>query len=650
MNSRLNHLAWLALLCSPLACAAPALAASLDVPLLFTDGAVLQRNQPLNVWGWAAPGSMVQVSFDGRSTQATANRKGEWNATLPAHGAGGPYTLTIADGAQKKVVHDVMVGDVWLCSGQSNMEFKLSQAQNATAEIAHANDAGIRGFTVPKSWSGEPSDHLAGGSWQHATPQAAGDFSAVCWFFAREIRARTGVPIGMIHSSWGGSRIEAWMDAASTGVSPSVVSAQAAGLAAEDRRKTQATQQRIGAGANGKGPLVDPDGEPSWAAATLDTAGWASMAVPAYWEHAGYYGMDGVAWYRTSFTLDAAEAARGVQLGLGKFDDTAQAWVNGKRVSPESDGWDIARVYHVAPALLHAGRNTIAVQATDEGGYGGIYGDADMLYVQAPGGTRHPLAGDWQFRPVPATVRITTLDGKNQLATLLYNKMIHPLIRYPLRGVLWYQGEANAGPGDASRYRDQFASMIKAWRADWKQPQLPFLWVQLANWISGQDTAQASPWAQLRASQSAALSLPATGQAVTIDIGNPDDIHPVNKQDVGHRLALAARHVVYGDTLVYAGPRYTGIRIDGARAILSFDTQGSTLAARGGELDGFQLAGADRQFHPARARIEGDTVVVSSADVSVPIAVRYGWSDNPVHANLINREGLPASPFETRPW
>ena len=650
MNGRLNHIAWLALLCSPLACAATAPTASLDVPLLFTDGAVLQRDQPLNVWGWAAPGSVVQVAFDGSSARATVSEKGEWNVTLPAHGAGGPYTLTIADGTRKKVARDVMVGDVWLCSGQSNMEFKLSQAQDAKAEIARASDAGIRGFTVPKSWSGEPSEHLAGGRWQHATPQTAGDFSAVCWFFAREIRARTGVPIGMIHSSWGGSRIEAWMDAASAGVSPSVVRAQAAGLAAEDQRRIQATRKRLETVARSKGPLTDASGEPSWAAAKLDTADWASIAVPGYWEKAGYYGMDGVAWYRTSFTLDAAEAARGVQLGLGKFDDTAQAWVNGKRVTAQSDEWDIARVYHVAPTLLHAGLNTVAVQVADEGGFGGIYGDADMLYVQAQGGTRHSLAGDWRFRPVPSTVTITALDGKNQLATLLYNKMIHPLIRYPLRGVLWYQGESNAGPGDAVRYREQFAGMIKAWRADWRQPRLPFLWVQLANWISGQDSAQHSPWAQLRASQSAALDLPATGQAVTIDIGNPDSIHPLDKQDVGHRLALAARHVVYGDTLVHAGPRYTAIRIDGPRAILSFDTQGSTLAARGGTLGGFQVAGADRQFHPAQARIEGDTVVVSSADVSVPIAVRYGWSDNPVHATLINRDGLPASPFETRPW
>lgn len=650
MKVRLGYVACLMLVLSPLAGAATAPAASLELPLLFTDGAVLQRDQPLPVWGWAAPGSVVQVGLDGHSAQAKAGAQGRWQATLPAHNAGGPYTLTVASGTQRKIAHDVMVGDVWLCSGQSNMEFKLSQAQHAQAEIAAASDAGIRGFTVPKSWSGQPSEHLAGGTWQHATPQTAGDFSAVCWFFAREIRARTGVPIGMIHSSWGGSRIEAWMDAATAGVTPSVVVAQAAGLAAEDQRQTQATQRRLDVWANAKGPVTGSDGEPSWAAAELNTADWTSIAVPAYWEKAGYFGMDGVAWYRTSFTLDAAEAARGVQLGLGKFDDTAKAWVNGKPVTPQRDKWDDVRVYPLAPALLHAGRNTIAVQVTDEGGYGGIYGSADMLYVQPQGGSRRALDRTWQFHPVPATVTVTTLEGKNQIATLLYNKMIHPLIRFPLRGVLWYQGESNAGPGDSTRYRDQFATMIKAWRADWQQPQLPFLWVQLANWISGQDTVQESPWAELRASQSAALSLPATGQAVTIDIGDPDSIHPLDKQDVGHRLALAARHMVYGETLVYAGPRYRSVRIDGPRAILAFDTQGSTLATRSGELAGFQVAGADRQFHPAQAHIAGDTVVVSSADVTVPIAVRYAWSDNPVHANLINREGLPASPFETRPW
>jgi len=637
----------LALASLPLACAVASTPA-LELPLLFSDGAVLQRDQPMKVWGWSAPGHQVQVSFDGASAMATADASGRWDATLPAHAAGGPYTLSVADGQQRQRARDVMVGDVWLCSGQSNMEFKLSQAENATAEIARANDAGIRGFTVPKSWSGTPSDRLAGGAWQRATPRTAGDFSAVCWFFAREIRARTGVPVGMLHSSWGGSRIEAWMDAAHLGVDPVEVATQAAAITAHDNRLIQATRQRLGHG--GKGPVKGADGQPSWAAPTLDTRDWASIAVPAYWEDAGYFGMDGLGWYRTEFTLDAASAAAGVQLGLGKVDDTSQVWINGKPVAPESEAWDVGRVYHVAPALLHAGRNTIAVQVSDQGGYGGIYGDAGLLYVQGADGVRQPLAGNWRFRVEPASVSVAALDEKNQLATLLYNKMIHPLVGFPLRGVLWYQGESNANPGDAVRYREQFAGLIQQWRGEWQQPAMPFLWVQLANWISGGDSPQHSPWAQLRASQSAALSLPATGQAVTIDIGNPDSIHPLDKQDVGHRLALAARHVAYGETLVYAGPSYRAIRFDGPRAVLSFDTQGSTLAARGGALGGFQIAGTDRVFHPASARIEGDTVVVSSDAVEVPIAVRYGWSDNPVQANLVNREGLPASPFETRPW
>ena len=321
---------------------------------------------------------------------------------------------------------------------------------------------------------------------------------------------------------------------------------------------------------------------------------------------------------------------------------------HGQPIGATDNAWDHARVYHVAPGVLQAGRHTLAVRVEDLGAGGGIHGDATLVFIQPGKGPRRAFPGPWLFRPEAITL-VPTQD-KNQIATLLYNRMIHPLLPLAIRGVIWYQGEANAVPGDAYRYRDQFAALIKQWRRDFRQPSLPFLWVQLANFSQGADTPTSSPWAMLRASQSTALSLPHTAQAVTIDVGNPDNIHPTDKQTVGHRLALAARHVIYGESLVYSGPVYRSLVVEGHALRLHFASPGSALKTRGDTLAGFTIAGADRQFHPAIARLDGDDVVVQADAVSVPVAVRYGWSENPAAANLVNAAGLPASPFRSDHW
>lgn len=628
--------------------------AEITLPLLFSDGAVVQRDRPLPVWGWATPGATVQVTFDGAKATAVAGSDGAWRAQLAAHAAGGPYLLTVREGdAEAVAVRDVLVGDVWLASGQSNMEWPVSQAQGAEQQIAGANDAGIRHFKVPKSWSGEPETRLAGGQWRPASPQAVGEFSAVAYSFARELRARDRhVPIGIVDSTWGGSRIEAWMDAESLGVEPAAMAAKMREVRlAEDRALAEARARLARWPAN-------PD-DASWKDADLDDGDWDVIPVPGLWENAGYK-MDGVAWYRTSFELSAAEAAKGVTLGLGMIDDSDETWVNGTRVGGLTNRWDARREYRVGPEALRSGTNHIAVRVTDTGGGGGIHDvhsdperhvEADLPYIQPLGGSRRGLPGQWKFRPAAVTVVVD--DDKNQIHTLLFNRMIHPLQPYPLRGFLWYQGESNANTvADAHRYRDQFASLIRSWRAGWAQPDLPFLWVQLASFRSGADTASESPWSVLRESQSATLGLPGTAQVVTIDIGDPDDIHPRNKQEVGRRLALAARHIVYGESLVYSGPVYRAVEFEGRNARIAFDTQGSTLAVRGGGqvVNGFEVAGDDRRFHPAQATIEGDGVVVSSEAVAQPKAVRYAWRDNPEDADLANREGLPASPFRTDAW
>ncbi|TWT19159.1 9-O-acetylesterase [Luteimonas marina] len=617
-------------------------AQAVELPRVFADGMVLQRDQPIRVWGRAGAGARVTVALAGDSAHARAGADGAWRVELPPRKAGGPYAMRIDDGQAPRELRDVLVGDVWLASGQSNMEWPISQSADAEAEIARATDPLIRHFKVPKSWSGAPEWQLAGGDWVASSPAAAGSFSAIAHFFARELRASEGVPIGIIDSTWGGSSIEAWMDAATQGIDGDGLAELARQLKADDETALAQARARL---ARWQLPADDA----GWQAAGFDDAQWDTLPVPGLWEGAGWNGMDGVAWYRTTFMLSPDEAGRGVELGVGRIDDSDTTWVNGVQVGATHMQYNQPRRYAVPASALRAGANEVAVRVTDTGGGGGIHGPDDGVFVQPQGGERRPLAGAWKFRP--ASVSALALDDdKNQRATLLYNAMIHPLQPYGVRGVIWYQGEANAGSVEqALKYREQFPAMIGQWRAQWNSPRLPFLWVQLASWHSGGDRGDTSPWSLLRESQSATLSLPATGEVVTIDIGDVDDIHPKNKQDVGKRLALVARHVAYGASLVHGGPVFKGADFDDGVATLAFEPGG--LAARdGGSLRGFRLAGADRVFHPATATIEDGKVLVRSDAVPIPVAVRYAWSDAPVEANLVGGSGLPASPFRSDDW
>ncbi|WP_447940756.1 sialate O-acetylesterase [Pseudoxanthomonas mexicana] len=619
-------------------------AQAVELPRLFADGMVVQRDQPVRVWGEAAPGARVHVTFAGREAAAQAAADGRWSLALPAQTAGGPHVMRIDDGKQPRVLRDVLVGDVWLASGQSNMEWPIAQSANPETEAARATDPQIRHFKIPKSWSGEPQAQLEGGEWVASSPQAAPKFSAVAHFFARELRKVTGVPIGIIDSTWGGSRIEAWMDASSQGVDATALRAQAERLREADTRALQQTHAHLARWTSW------PADDTGWEKRDLDTRDWVPITVPSLWERTGWNGLDGVAWYRTTFTLSEEEAAAGVTLGVGRIDDSDITWVNGVQVGETRMQYNQPRRYRVPASALRTGVNQVAVRVSDFGGGGGIHGEPAEVFVQPSGGDSRALA-DWSFRPSRVTVAL--VDDKNQHPTLLYNRMIHPLQPYAIRGVIWYQGESNANTvAEALKYRTQFPALIQQWRRQWQAPDLPFLWVQLANFSSGVDQGDQSPWAVLRESQSATLSLPATAQVVTIDIGNPADIHPLNKQDVGKRLALAARHVAYGESLVYHGPVHTQAQFSNGVATLAFDDGGGALAVRGGgtRVHGFTLAGADRVFHPAEASLIDGRVVVRSDAVKTPVAVRYGWSDNPADADLINAAGLPASPFRTDAW
>ena len=626
---------------------------ALHLARIFSDGMVIQRDARIPVWGWAAPGTRVTARLRGGSAQGIADSSGRWSVTLPASSAGGPYALTVSAGTERVVVTNVLVGDVWVASGQSNMEFSLSVANDAAAEIAAAHDSSIREFKVPNSWAERPaSEDVVGGSWAPADPEHVGAFSAVAYFFARELRRTQHVPIGIVNVTWGGSAIETWMSARTQGRSEDAAAEQIARERARGDSVREAMRARFGNVDDDQG-LVN--GVAVWAASSSDS-GWASIRVPALWESVGYADLDGVAWYRTTITLSADEASHDAQLSLGPVDDDDITWVNGVEVG-RTGGWNVPRSYRVPASALHAGANVIAVRVTDGGGGGGIYGAPEQLHLDV-NGTTHALVGEWKFRV--GEVGPLAMDGQrvNKIPAVVYNRMVYPLLPIAIKGVIWYQGESNAeNERQARAYRGQFQQLVTSWRHQWnggREPSFPFLWVQLPNYMHPDSTPAASggAWAIQRESMAAALALPGTGQAITIDIGGENELHPKDKLDVGKRLALVARKVAYGEKMLASGPTYRSHVVRGGKMIVRFANVGGGLVSRAkdGSVGAFAIAGADRRFVWARARIEGDHVVVWSDQVPHPVAVRYAWANNPADANLYNREGLPAAPFRTDRW
>lgn len=634
-------------LCLPiLAALSPFALADIQLPKLFSDGAVLQRDQAIPVWGNAAAGVKVDVSLGGKSGSAVSDSEGRWQLSLPALPAGGPYALAVHAGDDSVELNDIYLGDVWVASGQSNMEWVLRDAKRGPAEMASEGFSEIRHFKVPKSWAVMPSETLAGGDWQVAQGEAAGNFSAIGYFFAKKIHTETGVPVGLIGSNWGGSKIEAWMSPAALG-RPEAESLANLQKIAEDnkanaKRLTKALERWPGAMKKAvSGPVAD------WSAASLDTADWDAIDVPGYWEQQQFEGVDGFFWYRTSFTLTAEQAAGDAVLGLARIDDNDIAWVNGKQVG-STNAYNAVRDYQVPATVLKAGLNTLAVRVEDTGGGGGIYSDADLLFLATANGDQLPLAGSWKIRA--DQVVVDTLGELNHVDSALYNKMLNPLFRQPIKGVIWYQGESNTDDAaTAYQYKAQFKAMIAEWRQNWQLPELPFYWVQLANFETGDDGVTEKPWAILRESQTAALDLPNTGQAIIIDVGEPGDIHPRDKQTVGDRLAYIALNQVYGKADVhFRGPVFDRVEQKGSNLIVHFTTdKGLTVAGGGNKVGAFEIAGKDGKFVSVNGKIKGSTVVLKVGKLKVA-EVRYAFDDSPEGANLADKTGLPAEPFRIR--
>ena len=607
---------------------------------------VVQRREPIPIWGWSNTNTEIVLNFAGEKRSAISDNSGAWRTTFSPREAGGPYELHIASDRESITVRDILVGDVWLCSGQSNMEWILRNTENAAEEIANSKNSDIRHFKVPHTWALAPSERLAGGSWTAANPDSAGAFTAIGYYFAKKVNTETGIPVGLLHSSWGGSTIESWMSPEALGETNEEALGRMEQLSADAERRAKSIKDKLSRWPDALVSHVEA-ADSDWSSAELDESGWLEVSAPQLWESQGLEGVDGVVWYRKTFHLNENQTAGGLVLGLARIDDNDITWVNGYKVG-ETNAYDMVRRYDVPAKFLKSGENQIAIRIEDTGGGGGIYSDANLLYIETSDGRRLPLTGRWKIKADKVTVSMMT--DANHTPTALYNKMLHPLFAFPIKGVLWYQGESNAdNVEEALKYRGQFQNLIKDWRKSWRKPELAFYWVQLANFNSNHDTDAASPWAIVRDAQTAALELQNTGQAVTIDVGNPNDIHPRDKKTVGTRLALIALNKTYGRSNVsYSGPVLDTYEVEGAKVKLRFSNSTLKLAVAGGgkSVMGFQIAGADRQYKSANASILDNMVVVSNESVKQPVAVRYAWSDNPDQANLIGDNGLPAGPFE----
>lgn len=650
--------AWLAVasVSTPTAALGPP-ATQIALPALFGDHMVLQRDRPVLVWGTAAPGGALRVELAGRERQAHADASGHWQVELPALPAGGPYQLEV-HGGETLVFRDVLVGEVWLASGQSNMEMPIdgwAKVTNAEAETAAADHPRLRLLRVEHAVAHAPRADLTTAGWQVCTPQSVRAFSAAAYFFGRELERRLGVPVGLVQSTWGGTPIEAWTSRGSLARVDDFrdrLAQLAAQEASGDPAAQRETYRRDFAAWIAALPQHDRGGAaaPPWSARELETREWKSMALPHAWENAGLPDLDGVVWFRRTVEVPAAWAGQSLTLRLGPIDDADVTWFDGVVVGSEGKH-DLPRVYRIPVELVTPGRHTIAIRVLDWIGGGGLWGEPAALQLALDEQHSIPLAGDWAYR-IGLDVRELPprpLDPDDPgRPTVLFNGMIAPLVPFGFRGAIWYQGEANAAR--AEQYRRLFPLLIEDWRRLWGQRHFPFLFVQLANWRAVEPQPGESDWAELREAQAMALALPDTAMATAIDLGEADDIHPRNKQEVGRRLALAAFRTAYRLPVVASGPTLSTTAIDGDAVRLHFTHAEGGLAARGGgELRGFALAGDDRVFHWAEARIDGASVVVRSARVPRPVAVRYAWATNP-DANLGNGAGLPAPPFRTDRW
>ena len=620
----------------------------IKLPKLIGDGMVLQRDARVRIWGWASYGEKVTVNFLDSTYTTTANTNGKWEVLLSDLKAGGPYAMHI-DGTNSITINDIVIGDVWVCSGQSNMQLALGWLSPIYKdEIDSAKYPFIRQFLVPSGFNVNSLENdVKAGTWQHANPKDVRSFTAVGYFFAKKLYETYKVPIGLINASVGGSSTEAWISEESIKSFPKywedVQRFKTPGVL---ERVTKQDDERVGSW-NSTVRQHDEgymDSQHTWFDPKLRTADWDTMHVPGYWAAAKLGPVHGVVWFRKEFTIPAGMVGKPATLRLGRIVDADSVFVNGRFVGTTGSQY-APRMYRIPESLLKEGENTIVVRVINYIRNGGFV--PGKQYEITAADQKVNLEGQWNYRLGATAEPLEDRLFTGKIPTGLFNSMIAPVLPYRIKGVVWYQGESNTSK--ACEHYGLFRLLIRDWRQNWCQGDFPFVYAQLPNFVEVNTETTQYDWALLRESQLKALSIPGTGMAVSIDIGEWNDIHPVNKRDLGYRLALAALKVGYGEEkIVCSGPIYSSMTIKRNKVLLTFSNVGSGLISKnGGKLKCFEVCGIDDKFYPAEAEIVNDTVVVWSHEVSSPVAVRYAWANNPECANLYNREGLPASPFRT---
>ncbi|MFP4294003.1 MAG: sialate O-acetylesterase [Cyclobacteriaceae bacterium] len=623
--------------------------ADIRLPEIIGDHMVLQRESSIKVWGWGEVGEEVNVRFQKKRYRAEVGENGMWSVNIATGKAGGPYNMRIEGRDNTIEIRDILLGDVWLCSGQSNMVHNLGRHQDRyQEEIANADYPEIRQIIIPdQPVLAGPSAEIRQTEWQVAKPETILDFTVVGYFFAKHIYDRHKVPIGLIKSCVGGTPIQAWISEEGLQDFPDMMATirqnKDTAYLNEINRRVKANAASAEAppqdqGLVGEIPWYDPDYLPE---------GWMRMNIPGYWEDQGIRDLNGTVWFRKEIDVPASMTGKPARIDMGRIVDADNIYINGQKVG--STGYQYPqRRYHFEAGILKEGRNTIVVQVINYGGKGGFV--PDKPYYLAAGSDTIDLKGYWLYKVgnvfKPQRGNFSGGISRQNQPSSLYNGMIAPFKDYKVRGVLWYQGESNAGRGDD--YDELMKALIHDWRQQLGSAQLPLLYVQLPNFMDVNYLPEESAWAELRFAQLEALELENTAMVVTLNLGEWNDIHPGNKKPIGDRLALAARHMVYGEeNLVYSGPIYKSAQKEGHKVVISFDHVGSGLVANDGkEVRWLAVAGLNKEFVWAQSEIKDNKLIVWSDEVADPAYVRYAWMDNPQQANLFNEEGLPASPFE----
>jgi sialate O-acetylesterase len=655
MNNKLVKLAkargWL-VLCFLLLSLTENSEATLRLPKVVGDNMVVQRDASFHIWGWASSKENISISFAGQTKITVADSKGKWMITLDPIQAGGPFDMTI-QGKEKLVLHNILVGEVWVCSGQSNMEWSLIQAINGPAAVVSSENANIRLFNVINNKSSSILDDVESDGWKSCNPSSSKDFSAIAYFFGKALNEKYKVPIGLIESDWGGSPAEVWTSSAMLKTLDNykdVITAQEIMLSnrksfekkyAQEAKDWLAQVNKLDPGMTGN----------SLAAQTDASNNWESLNFPGLWETKTLPAFDGIVYCEKEVELPQSLQDKDLVLSLSLIDDVDDTWFNGHRVGG-IDGYNKVRTYKVPRKYVNAGKNKIMVRIIDYGGGGGIYGNTDNMWIGLPQ-EKVSLSGSWKYKITAYNkdlpVHPTQPFESSWQMTSLFNAMIAPITNFTIKGAIWYQGEANAGAPE--QYKKLFPAMISDWRNQWKQGDFPFLFVQLAN-FDNKTYGDGTFWPLIRESQRLTLDVvPNCGMAVAIDAGESATIHPRNKQLIGERLSLLAGKLAYHEDIVCNGPVYRGMQVESDTIRLVFNPNGTKLTTKKGEsLHGFEIAGADKVFKEASAKISGETVLLWNTEVKNPIAVRYAWENDPKGCNLYNAEGLPASPFRTDDW